>query len=277
MTDHGAGPTTRTVVAWELRKLARQRRAWVGLLVAAALPTAFAASVAFSSQSRHGDIPFRDQDHASGLATPLVVLTFSSLFLFPLVAALVAGDSVSSEDHNGTLKTILTLLLRRGQILAGKTIAVACYVIVALTVMASVAIGAGIAVAGAKPLQGLDGGQLTVSDAALRVVAAYALYLLPILALAAIGILLSVVTRNSAAAIVATMMLPLLLRIIPLLPNTTAIQPYLLSEQFSAFEALFQQSIDWTRIARAGWVSACYAAPALIVARAVFARRDVAG
>ena len=59
---------------------------------------------------------------SSGLAIPLLMLVFGSIWLFPLIAALVAGDIVASEDQNGTLKTILTRSLDRGQIFAGKVV-----------------------------------------------------------------------------------------------------------------------------------------------------------
>ena len=52
-----------------------------------------------------------------------MLLLFGSIWLFPLITALVAGDIIASEDHNGTLKTILTRSLDRGQIFAGKTLA----------------------------------------------------------------------------------------------------------------------------------------------------------
>ena len=37
-------------------------------------------------------------------------------------SALVAGDIVASETHNGTLKTILTRSRGRGEVFAGKTL-----------------------------------------------------------------------------------------------------------------------------------------------------------
>ena len=52
-----------------------------------------------------------------------MLLLFGSVWMFPLITALVAGDIVAAEDHNGTLKTILTRSLERGQIFAGKALA----------------------------------------------------------------------------------------------------------------------------------------------------------
>ncbi|MDE3070649.1 MAG: hypothetical protein KGJ43_07965, partial [Acidobacteriota bacterium] len=50
------------------------------------------------------------------------VLLFESAFFLPLIAALVAGDIVAAEDGNGTLKTILTRSVGRGQVFAAKVI-----------------------------------------------------------------------------------------------------------------------------------------------------------
>ena len=43
-----------------------------------------------------------------------------SIWAFPLITALVAGDIVAAESHNGTLKTILTRSRNRGEIYAGE-------------------------------------------------------------------------------------------------------------------------------------------------------------
>ena len=55
------------------------------------------------------------------------MLLFLSGFLLPLVAALVAGDIVANEDGNGTLKTILTRSVDRGQVFAAKALAAMTY------------------------------------------------------------------------------------------------------------------------------------------------------
>ena len=61
-----------------------------------------------------------------------MILLFGAVWMFPLITALVAGDIFASEDHNGTLKTIFTRSLERGQIFAGKALAAATYAVVAI-------------------------------------------------------------------------------------------------------------------------------------------------
>src|SRR4051794_41901465 len=43
----------------------------------------------------------------TGYATPLAILVYASQWVLPLIAALLAGAGLSSEDQQGTAKTIL--------------------------------------------------------------------------------------------------------------------------------------------------------------------------
>ena len=148
-----------------------------------------------------------------------MLLLFGSVWMFPLITALVAGDIVASEDHNGTLKTILTRSLGRGQIFAGKTLAAGTYAIAAILLNGIVAIIAGCLVSGFNPLTSLSGTRIPAPRALELVSASLLVYLMPILAVACIGLLLSAVTRNSAAAITGTLMISLLIQLIGILPG----------------------------------------------------------
>ena len=89
--------------------------------------------------------------------------------------------------------------------------------------------------------------------------------------------LLSTATRNSAAAVVGTIGLVILLFIVAQIPGLEGIQPYLLTEQFQAWQGLLRTPTDWAPIAHSAWVCALYAVPALFAGYLVFLRRDVAG
>ncbi|HEX4670996.1 MAG TPA: hypothetical protein VH279_01950, partial [Solirubrobacteraceae bacterium] len=102
-------------------------------------------------------------------------------------------------------------------------------------------------------------------------------YLIPIATVVAIGLLLSTITRNSAAAVVGTLMVSLLFQLIGILPGLSGTTPYLLSTQFNAWQGLLREPIDWAPVVRAAWVCAMYGVPALAAAFLVFLRRDVAG
>ena len=103
------------------------------------------------------------------------------------------------------------------------------------------------------------------------------MYALPLIGIAAFGVMLSTITRNSAAAVVGTLMWALLMQLLGVLPGTESIRPYLLGTQFEAWHGFLRVPADWVPIRRAVWVCALYIFLPLAVAYVVFVRRDVAG
>lgn len=269
-------PSVTTVYRWELRKLRSQKRTFLGLGAAALVPIIFAVAVALQPGSPR-DVPFGRYIHDTGLAIPLVLLLFGSIWLFPLITALVAGDIFATEDQNGTLKTILTRSASRERIFAGKVLAAFTYGLAAILVTGTVATVAGVVVSGFNPIPTLSGDTVSAVEGLKLVAASLAVYLLPIFAVAGIAMLLSAGFRNSAAAVVGTLMFSLLLQLLTIIPGLGGLKPYLLSTQFNAWQGLLRTPADWDPIIRAGWVCSAYALPALLIALIVFLRRDVAG
>jgi ABC-2 type transport system permease protein len=271
-------PGVGTVYRWELRKLRYQKRTYLGLGAAALVPILFVVAVQFRHhRAGGGDFAFASYLTKSGLVFPLVILLFGAIWLFPLITALVAGDIFASEDHNGTLKTVLTRSLERWQIFAGKALTALTYAIVAIAIDGTVAVIAGSIESGFHSVQTLSGTIVSAPKGLELVYLSLLVYLIPIATVVCIGLLLSTITRNSAAAVVGTLMISLLFQLIGVLPGLSATQPYLLSTQFNAWQGLLRQPIDWSPIVRAAWVCALYGLPALGTAFLVFLRRDVAG
>ena len=161
----------------------------------------------------------------TGLATPFVVLFFMSIWGFPLITALVAGDIVASESHNGTLKTILTRSRDRGEIFAGKALATLTYTVAAVLAMGVVGLVAGSIAWGFHPLTSLSGPKVSAGHSFVLLAASLGIYVLPLAGVAAFGLMLSTVTRNSAAAVVGTLMWALLMQLLGVLPGTESDPP----------------------------------------------------
>lgn len=271
-------PSTLTVLRWELRKLRAQKRTYFGLGIAVLLPLIFVLAQNLRSHHPHeGDSLWASHVTESGLVTPLLILLWASAFFLPLIAALVAGDVVANEDGNGTLKTILTRSVDRGQVIAAKTLTALIYAAAGAFTMAAVATAGGIASWGFRKVITLSGTVVSAPRGLLLVVAAYALYLIPLAAVACIGVLLSTLTRNSAAAVVGTLAVTLLLALVSLIPGLEGLHPYLLTTQYQAWQGLLATPTDWSPILHSLWVCALYAAPALAATYLVFLRRDVTG
>ncbi|MEI6446384.1 MAG: ABC transporter permease [Actinomycetes bacterium] len=269
-------PSTLAVYRWEIRKLRSQKRTYLGLGAAVVVPLIFSTAVALQPGGPE-DVPFGRYIQDTGLAIPLVMLLFGSIWLFPLITALVSGDIVAAEDQNGTLKTILTRSVERSQIYTAKALAAFSYAILAIVLTGATAVTSGIIVSGFNPVTSLSGQLIQPGEALGLVAVSHAVYLMPILAVASFALLLSTVTRNSAAAVVGTLMFSLLLQLITIVPGLEGLKPYLLSTQFNAWQGLLRSPADWDPIIRASWVCALYAIPSLLVGLTVFIRRDVTG
>jgi len=271
-------PGTLTIWRWELRKLISQKRTYLGLSIGMAFPVLFVLAQHLRQHHGHeGGNVFFAQITQSGLATPVLTLLFEGAFFLPLAVVLVAGDIVATEDGNGTLKTILTRSVDRGQVFAAKALAAFTYAAVAIFLSAIVATIAGVASWGFHHVRTFSGSVVPPGEALLLVFAANACYLVPIAAVVSIGVLLSTATRNSAAAVVGALAITLVLALIPIIPGLEGAKPYLLTTEYNAWQGLLRTPTDWGPILHSLWVCALYAAPCLLAAYLVFLRRDVAG
>jgi ABC-2 type transport system permease protein len=269
-------PGVATVYRWEIRKLVSLKRTYLGLGAAVVFPLIFVVALALEP-GQPNDVAFGRYVRDSGFAVPLVMLLFGSIWFMPLVTALVAGDIVATEDANGTLKTILTRSVSRAQVFWAKVAAAVSYAALGVLVFALTGLIGGAIESGLNPLVTLSGTTISVGRAFVLEGLGFAVYLMPVLAVAAVGILLSTVTRNSAAAVVGTLMFSLLLQLTQIVPGLDGIQPYLLPRQFNAWQGLLREPADTGPIVRAAWVCGIHTVIALAAAWAVFRRRDVAG
>ena len=264
------------VYRWEIAKLLAQKRTYLGVGTAIAVPIIFVTVLVLKSGGPN-DVPLGRYIRETGLAVPFVVLFFMSIWGLPLITSLVAGDIVASESHNGTLKTILTRSRERGEVFVGKVLATATYTLALVFFMGLVGLVAGSIAWGFHPLTSLSGTTVSPGHGFALLVASLGLYALPLAGVAAFGLMLSTITRNSAASVVGALMWALLMQLLGVLPGTESIRPYLLGTQFEAWHGFLRVPADWVPVTRALWVCALYIGIPLAAAYLVFLRRDVAG
>jgi ABC-2 type transport system permease protein len=264
------------VYRWEIIKLLAQKRTFLGLGTAVLVPIIFVVVLQLQSGGPN-DVPLGRYIRDTGLAVPFVVLFFMSIWGFPLITALVAGDIVAAEHQNGTLKTILTRSRERGEVFAGKVLAAFTYTLVIVFAMAVVGVVAGSVAWGFHPLTSLSGTKVSAGHSLALLLASLAIYVLPLMGIAAFALLLSTVTRNSAAAVVGALMWALFMQLLGVLPGTESFRGYLLGTQFDAWHGFLRVPADWAPVVRAAWVCALYIVLPLVGAYLAFLRRDVAG
>ncbi|WP_239341019.1 ABC transporter permease [Frankia sp. CiP3] len=271
----GRGRVT-TAYRWEVTKLAAQARTRVTLAVCLAAPFVFV--VLLDRQDRlPKDTLYGRWLHASGFATPLLILGFAAQWVFPLLTSLVAGDIFASEDQHGTWKTILTRSHSRTQIFWAKTLAAATFAALVLAVLAVSCLAAGVLLVGHQPLESLSGTLLPSGRAAELVLAAWASALLPLFGFTALGIMLSVLTRSSPAGIVGPIILGLLMQLYAFLNGADTIRHLLLVTPFDAWHGLLAAHPYYGQLDQGALVSAGYITSCLAVAYLALRRRDITG
>ncbi len=143
--------------------------------------------------------------------------------------------------------------------------------------MGVIALVAGTIKSGFNPLVDLSGTRVAAPKALGLVAASFGVYVMPLLAIACFGLFLSALTRNSAAAVVGTLMFALLMQLIGILPGLGGVQPYLLTTQFQAWQGFLRVPVDWAPVVRATWLTAAYALPPLFAAYLIVLRGDITG
>src|SRR5207248_9528308 len=128
------------------------------------------------------------------------------------------------------------------------------YTAIVIVAMGTVAVIAASIEWGFNPLTSLSGTTVSAGHGLGLLAASLAIYAWPMAAIASFGLLLSTVTRNSAAAVVGTLMWALFMQLLGVLPGTEPIRPYLLGEQFQAWHGFLRTPADWTPVIRALWV-----------------------
>jgi ABC-2 type transport system permease protein len=266
----------RTAYRWEVAKLTAQVRTRVTLGICLVAPFVFVVLLDQQSQVPKDTI-FGRWVHASGFAIPLFILGFAAQWVFPLLTSIVAGDIFASEDQYGTWKTILTRSHSRQQIFWAKTLAAATFAVLVVTVLGLATLAAGVLLVGHQPLEGLSGTLLSPGRATGLVVAAWASALLPLLGFTALAIMLSVLTRNSAAGVAGPVVIGLIMQLYTFLNGIDAIRHVLLVTPFDAWHGLARDHPYYGPLWQGALVSVGYLAVCLAIAQVVLRRRDITG
>lgn len=258
---------------FELVKLVSQWRVRLLVIVCWVAPALFVAGV-----SRQSTLPvdtlFGRWMHATAWAGPLVMLGFAGLYALPLLTSLVAGDVFAAEDRLGTWRHLLVAFRSPRRIFVSKALASLTVILVLVAgMLASSAVGGLIAV-GNRPLIGLDGQVLSPGDAAGRVVLAWVCALAPTLALAAIGLLGSVVLGRSPMGLLLPALVALALQLVQTLPLPVAVRLALPGYAFISWNGLFDSPPQLGPLLVGVVVALVWAAVATGLAYGLFVRRD---
>ncbi len=261
------------VLRVEGSKLAAQAKVWAVLGACLLGPFAFVA-LASTQSSLPEDTLFGRWVKASGFAVPLVVLGFAAAWALPVLTSVVAGDILSAEDRHGTWPTLLTRSRSREELFVGKALTAFAYTLVAVSVLAVSSIVAGAFLVGRQPLIGLSGTETDPARSLALVALAWVCILPPVLAFTALALLVSAVTRSSAAGVGLPVLVGFVMQLSSLVDGPHAVRRLLLTPAFEAWHGLFAEPRFYGPLLQGAATSAAYFAVCLSAAYLVVCRRQ---
>jgi ABC-2 type transport system permease protein len=268
-------PVTRAY-RFEVVKLVSQWRVRLLTLVCWTVPGLFVAAVN-QQATLPSDTLFGRWMHATGWAGPLVVLGFAGSWALPLLVSVVAGDVFAAEDRLGTWRHLLMAVRSPRRIFWAKALASLTVIALLVAGLVAAAVAGGLATAENRPLVGLDGHLLTPSDAAGSVLLAWACALAPTLALAAIGLLGSVILGRSPMGLLLPALVAVAMQLAQMLPLPVALRLALPGYAFISWNGLFTSPAQLDELLIGIAVSLAWVVVATALAYRLFVRRDFTG
>ncbi|HZU58260.1 MAG TPA: ABC transporter permease [Actinocrinis sp.] len=245
------------------------------LAALAAIPLALGVAIKLTTRHPDGGGGFISQVSNNGLFLVFSSLTITLPVFLPLAIGVVAGDSISGEAGQGTLRYLLVAPVGRNRLLAVKGGALAVFCLVASFTVAVSAFVIGLILFPIGPVTLLSGESISFGAALVKAVIITLLVAASLLGLCAIGLFVSTLTDTAIAAMAVTVGVTVLSGILQTIPQLSSIQPWLFTDQWTSFADLLRDPVYTPNIVHNLLIQALYVAVFGSAAWARLSSRDV--
>lgn len=242
----------------ELQKLFGRKRTYIGfgaffavemlVLVLLQLPNVRRSMRMLLERAGYGF-----EQYFSGLTLAFMMLTWTLFFLGALYVSLVAGDVVSKEVEEGTMRMALCRPISRGRVLLLRFAACFLYTFVLIHFIGLSALVVGMLKQGPggmfvfMPMEQLFA-LFDFRDGLMRFLAALPAMSLSMLTISAFAFMLSCFNMKPAAATICTLTYFFLDGIFRQVPYFESLKPWFLTTHMNTWMNLFQAHIPWLQI-----------------------------
>jgi len=235
----------------ELRTMFRRNRNLVLLAALAVVPIGLGIAVKVGT-GPHGQnaAGFLDQVSNNGLFLVFAALSVTLPVFLPMALGVVSGDSISGEAAQGTLRYLLVAPAGRVRLLAVKGFALAVFCLVSTAVVSVAGLLTGLALFPTGQVTLLSGDSIGMGAALVKAVWITLLVAASLLGLAAIGLFVSTLTDTPIAAMAVATGVTIVCGILQVIPQLSAIQPWLYTYQWSSYADLLRNPVYLPNIER---------------------------
>ena len=226
---------------------------------------------------------YESKSYFNGLTFALYSVMFSFSLLIPIFVAMTAGAQIAGERQAGTLRMICVRPISRVSLLLSKFLVVAFYTYLLVAFFIGLNLLVGLCFVGWGDLQLYPGalnlvdepGKLLRDEALWRFAYASLSGTWALLVVAAIAMFFSVLFETPVTATVATLALYLALYIIGRIEFFEGLRPYFFTTDMDFWRDVFKPEIPWQSFGRYGSICGAYIFGTLLLAVAIFDRKDI--
>lgn len=215
--------------------------------------------------------------HTSGFSVVFVLLVFAGSWGFPVLAGVAAGDSFASEYRLGTWKTLLTRSATRGEVFAGKVLAVVLLSETLVALLALSSLASSVFIVGRQPAVGVSGNVVASGHAVLLVLLSWLWDALPVLAFTSLAVLFSVATTSGIAGVLGPVLVGFAMQLLALVGSSTWAHQLLVASAFDGWHAIVSEHPHYDQLIVSAAVCVVWTASCLGAAWLILRRREFAG
>lgn len=260
----------------EIGRQLRRRRTWLTVLLLALLP--WILIVAFllgEDEGATSGVGLIDAAQLGAVSFTLFLVYVSSTFLVTVVAALFAGDTVSSEASWSSLRYLLAAPVRRGRLLQQKWIVAVLSIAAALAVLFLCGLLAGGVAFGWADVPTPAGAVFDIPTSLQRLGIVVAYVFITSMIVASLAFLLGVWTDAPLAAVGGAVLLMIVSSILDQVEELGIVRQVLPTHYQLAWSDALHPQVLWDTMARGTLLSLGYTAVFLAAAWWHFLRKDV--
>ncbi|MEV8393210.1 MULTISPECIES: ABC transporter permease [unclassified Streptomyces] len=261
-----------------LRQLKRRRTLAMGILLAVLpfiLIVAFAIGGTPGADGENNRVTLMDTATASGANFAATCLFVSAGFLLVVPVALFHGDTVASEASWSSLRYLLAAPVPRTRLLWSKLAVALGMSAAAMLLLPLVALAAGTAAYGWKPLELPTGGSLATADAVPRLALVVAFIFVSQLVTAGLAFWLSTKTDAPLGAVGGAVGLTIIGNVLDAVTALGSWRDFLPAHWQFAWADALQPQLEWSGMVKGAAISVTYAVVLFALAFRGFSRKDV--
>lgn len=194
----------------------------------------------------------------NGMILPVFVLMLSMAMLLPMLGAMWSADALAAETQTGALRGLLLAPVSRVRLLGVKAFGVAVLTLLAVTILAVVAVIAGLLILGGGGMLTMSGTELPFGESLGRVALLVVLVTIQVWAVAAVALAISATTEHPLVVMAAALGGIIVFTILNNISALDWLHPFLLTDSWDLLSDVIRDPMPTDGLMEGVLRAGCY-------------------